>query len=389
MQTPNTQAQIRTPLTEILDIEHPIIQGGMQYVGYAEMAAAVALAGGVGILTGLTQETPEDLRKEIEKCKTLIAEGMKTKPEGFRVGKFGVNLTILPALIPADYEGFARVCGEEARTDTDPYGVSMVEMAGGNPKPWMKIIKDTVKAKSKDSQWPKILHKSATLRHALKAKQAGVDLVEIVGYEASIAGGQPGDEVGLWVQLPLVAKALHPTPVVAAGATAHGSQLAAALALGAVGVTMATRFLVTQECPIKETIKERLNDPKTDERSTCVVLSKLNNSTRVFRNQVSEEILDIEKKTEQGQTLNFEVLAPLASGKRAKAMWQENGDTEDAMFSCSQSVGLIGTSFKDGDGDENFVGKIPTCEELLTKMIEDCYTSLNRANQYSASIIEG
>ncbi|MAZ87109.1 MAG: nitronate monooxygenase [Cellvibrionaceae bacterium] len=378
-------ARVRTPLTEMLEIEHPIIQGGMQYVGYAEMAAAVALAGGVGILTGLTQETPEALRNEIEKCKALIAEGMKSKPEGFRIGKFGVNLTILPMLIPADYEGFARVCGEEARTDENPYGVSLVEMAGGNPKPWIKIIKETVAQRDTSSQWPKILHKSATLRHAMKAKAAGVDLVEIVGYEASIAGGQPGDEVGLWVQLPLVAKTLHPTPVVAAGATAHGSQLGAALTLGAVGVTMATRFLVTKECPIKDSIKQRLNDPKTDERSTCVVLSKLNNSTRVFRNQVSEEILDIESKSEQGKDLSFEELAPLASGKRAKAMWQENGDTEDAMFSCSQSVGIIGTSFKEGDGDDNFSDEIPTCEELLTKMVDDCAASLKNANQYSIS----
>lgn len=385
MSSATAHARVRTPLTEMLEIEHPIIQGGMQYVGYAEMAAAVALAGGIGVLTGLTQETPEALRSEIEKCKALIAEGMKSKPEGFRVGKFGVNLTILPMLIPADYEGFARVCGEEARTDENPYGVSLVEMAGGNPKPWIKIIKETVAARDANSQWPKILHKSATLRHAMKAKAAGVDLVEIVGYEASIAGGQPGDEVGLWVQLPLVAKTLHPTPVVAAGATAHGSQLGAALALGAVGVTMATRFLVTKECPIKDSIKQRLNDPKTDERSTCVVLSKLNNSTRVFRNQVSEEILDIESKSEQGKDLSFEELAPLASGKRAKAMWQENGDTEDAMFSCSQSVGIIGTSFKDGDGDDNFSDVIPTCEELLTKMVDDCAASLKSANQYTTS----
>lgn len=376
-------AQIRTPLTEMLDIEHPIIQGGMQYVGYAEMAAAVALAGGIGILTGLTQPTPEALRQEIDKCKKLIAEGMKSKPKDFRVGKFGVNLTILPLLIPADYEGYARVCGEEARTDEDPYGVSMVEMAGGNPKPWMKIIKDTVALRSPNSQWPKILHKSATLRHALKAKEVGVDLVEIVGYEASIAGGQPGDEVGLWVQLPLVAKTLHPTPVVAAGATAHGSQLGAALSLGAVGVTMATRFLVTKECPIKDSIKQRLNDPKTDERSTCVVFSKLNNSTRVFRNQISQEILNIENNTEPGKDIDFTELAPLASGKRAKAMWQENGDTEDAMFSCSQSVGIIGTSFERGDGDINFSDKIPSCEELLTKMVDDCASSLEKANQYS------
>ncbi len=382
----NNQAQIRTPLTEMLDIEHPIIQGGMQYVGYAEMAAAVALAGGVGILTGLTQPTPEAFRQEIHKCINLIKEGMKTKPKGFRVGKFGVNLTILPALIPADYQGFAKICGEETRTDDNPYGISMVELAGGDPRPWMKIIKETVAQTHTDSQWPKILHKSATLKHALKAKAAGVDLVEIVGYEASIAGGRPGDEIGLWVQLPLVAKSLHPTPVVAAGATAHGSQLGAALTLGAVGVTMATRFLVTQECPIKDSIKQRLNHPDTDERSTVVVLSKLNNSTRVFKNQVSKDILKIENNAPKGKGIDFTEIAPLANGKRTKAMWQENGDAEDAMFSCSQSVGLIGTSFEGGDGDLNFHNKVPSCEELLTKMISDCAQSMQQANQYSVSL---
>ena len=219
---------LRTALTEMLGIEHPIIQGGMQWVGYAEMASAVSNAGGLGILTGLTQPSPEHLRKEIRRCRTLT-----DKP-------FGVNLTILPALIPADYPAYARVIAEER--------VTMVEVAGGSPKKYMEMW---------HAAGVKVLHKSATIRHALKAQSVGVDLVEVVGYEASIAGGQPGDEVGSWVML-AKACALLKVPVVASGATATGRQLAAALAMGAHGVTMATRFLATEEAPIRQEIKDAL-----------------------------------------------------------------------------------------------------------------------------------
>lgn len=317
----------------MLGIEHPIIQGGMQYVGYAEMAAAVSNAGGLGILTGLTQPSPEALRAEIRRCRT-----MTDKP-------FGVNLTILPALIPADYDAYARVLAEEK--------VTLVELAAGSPKKYTPMWK---------AAGVKVLHKSATIRHALKAQEAGVDIIEIVGYEGSIAGGQPGDEVGAWVLLAKATSMLK-VPVVAAGASGTGRQLAAALAMGAQGVTMATRFLCTVEAPIDQKIKECMMRPEVDERQTTIVLGTLSNATRVFKNGVSQEIRQIENKGD----VDFSEVMPLASGSRTKKMWQETGDTQDAMWSCSQSLGLI--------------SDIPTCKELLRRMVSEAEERLNRGAQ--------
>lgn len=324
---------LRTALTDMLGIEHPIIQGGMQYVGYAEMAAAVSNAGGLGILTGLTQPNPEALRAEIRRCRT-----MTDKP-------FGVNLTILPALIPADYDAYARVLAEEK--------VTLVELAAGSPKKYTPMWK---------AAGVKVLHKSATIRHALKAQEAGVDIIEIVGYEGSIAGGQPGDEVGAWVLLAKATSMLK-VPVVAAGASGTGRQLAAALAMGAQGVTMATRFLCTVEAPIDQKIKECMMRPEVDERQTTIVLGTLSNATRVFKNGVSQEIRQIESKGD----VDFSEVMPLASGSRTKKMWQETGDTQDAMWSCSQSLGLI--------------SDIPTCKELLRRMVSEAEERLNRGAQ--------
>lgn len=305
----------------------------MQYVGYAEMAAAVSNAGGLGILTGLTQPSPEALRAEIRRCRT-----MTDKP-------FGVNLTILPALIPADYDAYARVLAEEK--------VTLVELAAGSPKKYTPMWK---------AAGVKVLHKSATIRHALKAQEAGVDIIEIVGYEGSIAGGQPGDEVGAWVLLAKATSMLK-VPVVAAGASGTGRQLAAALAMGAQGVTMATRFLCTVEAPIDQKIKECMMRPEVDERQTTIVLGTLSNATRVFKNGVSQEIRQIENKGD----VDFSEVMPLASGSRTKKMWQETGDTQDAMWSCSQSLGLI--------------SDIPTCKELLRRMVSEAEERLNRGAQ--------
>eukprot|EP00009_Paramoeba_aestuarina_P009307 CAMPEP_0201522098 /NCGR_PEP_ID=MMETSP0161_2-20130828/16456_1 /ASSEMBLY_ACC=CAM_ASM_000251 /TAXON_ID=180227 /ORGANISM="Neoparamoeba aestuarina, Strain SoJaBio B1-5/56/2" /LENGTH=334 /DNA_ID=CAMNT_0047920859 /DNA_START=51 /DNA_END=1055 /DNA_ORIENTATION=- len=322
---------LSTALTRLLGIQHPIIQGGMQYVGYAEMASAVSNAGGLGILTGLTQPTPDDLRKEIKRCRS-----MTDKP-------FGVNLTILPALIPADYDGYAQVIAEEK--------VTMVEVAGGSPRKYIKMWKDA---------GVKVLHKSATLRHALKAQKDGVDLIEVVGYEASIAGGQPGDEVGSWVML-AKATGILKVPVVASGASATGRQLAAAIGMGACGITMATRFLATVEAPIHHNIKERLASPEVDERNTTVVLGRLNNATRVFLNDTSKKINEICSSPEG---VDFGQVAPYASGKRAKQMWQETGDWNDAMWSCGQSVGLI--------------EDIPTCKDLIERMVKEAEEHLEK-----------
>ncbi|CAK9021419.1 unnamed protein product [Durusdinium trenchii] len=204
----------------------------------------------------------------------------------------------------------------------------------------------------------KVLHKSATMRHALKAQEAGVDIIEIVGYEGSIAGGQPGDEVGAWVLLAKATSTLR-VPVVAAGASGTGRQLAAALAMGAQGVTMATRFLCTVEAPIDMKIKECMARPEVDERQTTIVLGTLSNATRVFKNGVAEEIRRIER---QGD-VDFSQVMPLASGGRTKKMWQETGDTQDAMWSCSQSLGVI--------------SDIPTCKELLRRMVAEAEERLN------------
>merc|ERR1712028_257858 len=280
-----TTMGLKTALTEMLGIEAPIIQGGMQHVGTAEMASAVSNAGGLGILTGLTQESPEALRTEIRRCRT-----MTDKP-------FGVNLTILPMLIPADYDGYAAVVAEEK--------VTMVE----------------------------------------------------------IAGGKPGDEIGSWVMMAKAASILT-VPVVASGATALGRQLGAALTMGACGVTMATRFLATVECPIHQGIKDYMASEEADERSTTVVLGSLSNATRVFKNDVTEAMLEIEAK-EGG--INFSELKPYADGARTKKMWKETGDVNDSMWSCGQSVGLI--------------YDVPTCRELVQRMVQEAEQQLKKSVQ--------
>lgn len=321
---------IQTALTDMLGIEAPIIQGGMQHVGLAEMASAVSNAGGLGILTGLSQPSPEALRAEIQRCRSLTS-----KP-------FGVNLTILPALIPADYDGYARVIAEEK--------VALVEIAAGSPKKYMSMMREA---------GVKVLHKSATIRHALKSQEAGVDLIEIVGYEASIAGGQPGDEIGSWVMLAKATSMLK-VPVVASGASATGRQLAAALTMGACGITMATRFLATIEAPIHSKIKEHMARPEVDERCTTIVLGTLNNATRVFKNDVTDKMNVIEKESVEG--IDFSQLAPYAAGTRTKAMWQQTGDWNDSMWSCGQSIGLI--------------NDVPSCKDLVERMIKEAEQQL-------------
>jgi len=321
---------LKTALTEMLGIKHPIIQGGMQHVGFAEMASAVSNAGGLGILTGLSQPTPEDLRKEIRRCRT-----MTDKP-------FCVNLTILPALIPADYDAYIQVICDEK--------VTMLEVAGGSPKKYIAML---------HAAGIKVLHKSATLRHALKAQEAGVDLIEVVGYEASIAGGRPGDEVGNWVMLARAVTTLK-VPVIASGASANGLQLAAAIAMGAQGITMATRFLATVEAPIHPKIKEHMAKPEVDETCTTIVLSSLSNSTRVFKNDVTNKMNELEK--EMGGDIDFSVLAPLAAGTRTKTMWQDTGDWNDSMWSCGQSIGLI--------------NDVPTCKVLCDRIVAEAEQQL-------------
>ena len=325
---------LSTPLTISLNIKHPIICGGMQYVGIADFASAISNAGGLGVITALTFETPELLKLEIIKMRSLT-----NKP-------FGVNLAILPALIPADYDSYINIICEMK--------VPVIEITGGSPKKYIKQLRDA---------GIKIIHKSATIKHALKAQEAGVDFIEIAGFESSIAGRSSEDDVGTWV---LLAKALEvlKTPVIVSGASGTGRQLAAALTMGAVGITMGTRFMATQECKIPLSIKEHLADPKIDEFSTCLVLRSFNNSTRVIKNDISLRILELEKENPE-----FKTIAPLAKGLRTKKMFMsENGHFNDAMWSCGQSVG--------------FINDIPTCKVLIERIVDDAVNRLNISKNY-------
>lgn len=207
--------------------------------------------------------------------------------------------------------------------------VACIEISAGSPREFMPRLK---KANVK------VIHKSATVAHALKAEAIGVDLIEIAGFEASIAGYAEDDFVGTWVLLARVLKKLKPsTPVVVSGSSCTGRQLAAALSMGACGVVMGTRFLATVECPICPSIKNYLASPNVNEYSTTVVLRTLANGTRVMKNAVSAKILALEKKG----VVDFDQFRQLASGERTKKMWQEHGDVEDSMWSVGQGVGLI------------------------------------------------
>lgn len=304
-------SRISTALTDLIPgLEHPIICGGMQYVGYAELAAAVCNAGGLGTITALTQPTPEALRQEIRKTRTLTSR------------PFAVNVAILPMLIPADYSAYIDVICEEK--------VACIEISAGSPRKYMRKLR---------AANVKVIHKSATVQHALKAEALGVDLIEIAGFEASIAGYSQPDFVGSWVLLPkLLRKLKKNTPVVVSGSTCTGQQLAAALAMGACGVVMGTRFLATTECPIRPEIKSYLAKPEVDEYCTTVVMGKLRNGTRVIKNKVAKEILKLENG--KGQ-VDFSKFKALAAGARTKHMLQESGDPQDSMWSCGQGVGLI------------------------------------------------
>ncbi|OLL76015.1 Enoyl-[acyl-carrier-protein] reductase [FMN] [Pseudonocardia sp. Ae168_Ps1] len=250
---------LRTRFTEVFGIEHPVVQGGMQWVGRAELVAAVAEAGGLGFLTALTQPTPEDLAKEIARCRELT-----DRP-------FGVNLTILPAIDPPPYDEYRRVIVES--------GIPIVETAGSNPEPHLPLFHE---------HGVKVLHKCTSVRHALKAERVGVDGVSIDGFECA---GHPGeDDVPGLVLIPAATARLS-VPVVASGGFADGRGLAAALALGADGINMGTRFMATAEAPVHRNVKQAIVD--ADERATDLIFRPLRNTARVARNAVSTEVVRI------------------------------------------------------------------------------------------------
>jgi len=304
---------MKTRITEMFGIQHPIIQGGMHFVGLAEMAAAVSNAGGLGIITGLTQRTPELLAKEIARC-----QAMTDKP-------FGVNLTFLPAMNQPDYPGYVQVIIDS--------GVKAVETAGNNPQKWLPALKDA---------GIKVIHKCTSVRHSLKAEAIGCDAVSVDGFEC---GGHPGeDDVPNWILLPRAAEELK-IPFVASGGVANGKQLAAALALGAEGVNMGTRFIATKEAPVHENVKQAIL--AASELDTRLVMRPLRNTERVLNNEAVERLLEKEKAL--GANLKFEDIIAEVGGVYPRIM--QDGEMDAGAWSCGMVVGLI--------------HDIPTCRELI------------------------
>lgn len=319
-----------TALTRKLGIAVPVVQGGMQWVGYAELAAAVSNAGGLGILTALTQPTPEDLRKEIRKTRTLTK-----KP-------FGVNITLLPALVPPDYAAYARVVIEE--------GVKIVETAGNSPGP---VIAQLKKAGTI------ILHKCTTIRHAKAAEKLGVDFLSIDGFEC--AGHVGEHDITNFILLSRARQQLK-IPFIASGGFADGQGLAAALSLGAEGINMGTRFMCTVEAPIHNNIKEAI--VKAQETDTALVLRRWKNTTRLFKNKVSLEAIKIEKESKTGE---FSEVAPFVSGQRGRQVFI-NGDPDFGVWTAGQVIGLI--------------HDIPTCQVLLARIEKEAVESLKRTQAF-------
>jgi NAD(P)H-dependent flavin oxidoreductase YrpB (nitropropane dioxygenase family) len=304
---------MKTRITEMFGIQHPILQGGMHFVGFAEMAAAVSNAGGLGIITGLTQRTPELLGKEIARCRE-----MTDKP-------FGVNLTFLPSVTPPDYPGYVQAIIDG--------GVKIVETAGNNPAKWLPGLKE---------HGIKVIHKCTSVRHSLKAEQIGCDAVSVDGFEC---GGHPGeDDVPNWILLPRAAEELK-IPFVASGGVANGKQLVAALALGAEGVNMGTRFIATKEAPVHENVKQAL--VAASELDTRLIMRPLRNTERVLNNAAVERLLVKEK--EMGSALTFADIAEEVAGVYPRIMI--NGEMDAGGWSCGMVAGLI--------------HDIPSCKELI------------------------
>jgi NADH:quinone reductase (non-electrogenic) len=318
----DNEPPVRTRAAELLGTRYPIVQGGMMWYGVAELASAVSNAGGLGILTALTQPTPDALADEIARCRTMTA------------APFGVNLTILPSVNPPPYEAYldAIIAG----------GVTILETAGNSPKPLI------AKAKAAGI---KIIHKCTSVRHALSAERNGVDMVSIDGFECA---GHPGedDTPGL-ILIPAAAKALK-IPILASGGIGDGRGMAAALALGADGINMGTRFCATVEAPAHANIKAAM--VAASERDTVLIFRTLKNTGRVLRNPISEQVVARER---EGCT--FEDIRPLVLGARGREVLQ-NGAADDGIVWGGMVVGLI--------------DDVPTCEVLIQRIVNECRARL-------------
>ncbi|KAK3698641.1 hypothetical protein LTR37_016869 [Vermiconidia calcicola] len=319
-----------TALTRKLGIRIPVVQGGMQWVGYAEMAAAVSNAGGLGIITALTQPSPEDLRKEIQRCRSMTSN------------PFAVNLTLLPAMVPPDYGAYAKVVLDE--------GIRIVETAGNSPGPIIKQLKEATPPCV-------ILHKCTSIRHAMSAVKLGVDFLSIDGFEC--AGHVGETDITNFILLSR-ARQTMPVPFIASGGFADGQGLAAALSLGAEGINMGTRFMATVEAPIHQNIKQSIVDAQ--ETDTELVLRRWKNTSRLFKNKVTEQAVKIEKESTTGK---FEEVGPLVSGKRGRQVFL-NGDPDYGVWTAGQVIGLI--------------HDIPTCEDLLARIETEAIDTLSKAS---------
>ncbi len=310
---------MKTRITELFGIQHPIIQGGMHFVGFAELAAAVSNAGGLGILTALTQRTPDALAAEIRRCRE-----MTDKP-------FGVNVTFLPVVTQPDYPGYIRAIIEG--------GVKIVETAGNNPQQVLPVLK---------AAGIKVIHKCTSVRHSLKAESIGCDAVSVDGFEC---GGHPGeDDIPNFILLPRAAETLK-IPFVASGGMADGRSLVAALALGADGINMGTRFIATKEAPVHDNVKQAL--VAASELDTRLVMRPLRNTERVLKNAATDRLL--EKERTMGSTLTIADILPEVAGVYPRIMQQ--GEMDAGVWSCGMVAGLI--------------HDVPTVEELIDRIMAE------------------
>jgi len=317
---------MKTKITELFGIEHPIIQGGMHHVGFAELAAAVSNAGGLGIITGLTQGTPEKLANEIARC-----HEMTDKP-------FGVNLTFLPSLTPPDYPGLIKSIIDG--------GVKIVETAGRNPAEHLPALK---------AAGIKVIHKCTSVRHSLTAQSIGCDAVSVDGFEC---GGHPGaDDIPNFILLPRAADELK-IPFVASGGMADARSLVAAISLGAEGMNMGTRFIATQEAPVHQNVKDAIVG--ASELDTRLIMRSLTNTERVLNNPAVERL--IEKEKELGDKLTFMDIHDEEAGVYPKIMHE--GDMDVGAWSCGMVAGLI--------------NDIPTVKELIDGIMNEAETIIQR-----------